>query len=79
MNVSTSERSDLLPGRGAGDSSSSAPLGPLRTSRGHSCLLHICRMFNAITGLCALLCALALGMAMWARGDASAKVGRSCC
>lgn len=70
MNVSASDRADLLPGRGSG---SSAPLAAPR-SRGHDCLLHVCRIFNAITGLCALLCAMAFGMAMWVRSEASERV-----
>jgi hypothetical protein len=34
-------------------------------------------VFNFLTALCALLCALAFGMAMWVRGEAPAKVGRA--
>ena len=44
------------------------------TGRGHSCLLQICRVFNFLTALCALLCALAFGMAIAVRGEATSKV-----
>ena len=53
--------------------SSSAPLGG-PPHRGHDCLLSFCRAFNFVTGLCAVLCALAFGMAMWVRGEAPTKV-----
>ena len=71
MNVAPGERADLLPGRGG---SSSAPLAARPASRGHDCLLHACRVFNAITGLCALLGALAFGMALGVRGVAAERV-----
>lgn len=72
MNVAA-ERQDLLPPSGG-----SAPLSigrqpPARLSRGADCLLHTCRVFNFLASLCALLCALAFGMAMWARGGAASK------
>lgn len=83
MNVgaaSAAERGELLPSRGSfsGGGGSSAPLaapgGRSSGSRGHSCLLQICRVFNFLTGLCAVLCALAFGMAIAVRGEAASKV-----
>lgn len=83
MNVgaaSTAERGELLPSRGSfsGGGGSSAALATPGSrsagSRGHSCLLQVCRVFNFLTGLCALLCALAFGMAIVVRGEAASKV-----
>ncbi|PSC67616.1 Golgi apparatus membrane TVP15 [Micractinium conductrix] len=66
------DRAELLPFGGPGVGSSSAPLGG-PPHRGHDCLLSFCRAFNFVTGLCAVLCALAFGMAMWVRGEAPTK------
>lgn len=82
MNVgaaSAAERGELLPSRGSfSGGGSSAPLAPAGGraggGRGHSCLLQICRVFNFLTALCALLCALAFGMAIAVRGEATSKV-----
>ena len=80
--ASAAERGELLPSRGSfsGGGGSSAPLAPpggrgAAGSRGHSCLLQVCRAFNFLTALCALLCALAFGMAIVVRGEATSKVG----
>lgn len=79
--ASAAERGELLPSRGSfsgGGGGSSAPLAPpggAAASRGHSCLLQVCRVFNFLTALCALLCALAFGMAIVVRGEATSKVG----
>ncbi|KAL4420048.1 hypothetical protein ABPG77_007487 [Micractinium sp. CCAP 211/92] len=67
------ERAELLPGTGPGLGGTSAALAAQRQTRTHDCLLHACRVFNFLTALCALLCALAFGMAMWVRGPASMK------
>ncbi len=81
MNVgasSAAERGELLPSRGSFSGGGSAPLAPpagrAPASRGHSCLLQVCRVFNFLTGVCALLCALAFGMAITVRGEAASKV-----
>ena len=71
MNASDAERQDLLPGSLSAAGGSSAP-----PPGGGDCLLHICRVFNFLTSVCALLCALAFGMSMWVRGDATVKVRR---
>ncbi|EFN53987.1 hypothetical protein CHLNCDRAFT_135951 [Chlorella variabilis] len=68
MNASDAERQDLLPGSLSAAGGSSAP-----PPGGGDCLLHICRVFNFLTSVCALLCALAFGMSMWVRGDATVK------
>ncbi|KAI7837415.1 hypothetical protein COHA_008782 [Chlorella ohadii] len=80
MNVgasSAAERGELLPSRGSFSGGGSAPLAPpagrAPASRGHSCLLQVCRVFNFLTGVCALLCALAFGMAITVRGEAASK------
>ncbi|KAL4440625.1 hypothetical protein ABPG75_003626 [Micractinium tetrahymenae] len=68
------ERTELLPGTAPSLGGTSAPLAVApRRSRTHDCLLRTCRVFNFLTALCALLCALAFGMAMWVRGQAPIK------
>lgn len=69
------ERAELLPSTAPGLGGTSAALAAPRHTRTHDCLLHACRVFNFLTALCALLCALAFGMAMWVRGQAPIKVG----
>ncbi|KAL4852839.1 hypothetical protein ACK3TF_006106 [Chlorella vulgaris] len=68
------ERQDLLPTHGP---LSAAPggstVGLVEGRRSGDCLLYVCRMVNVLTAMCALLCALAFGMAWWVRGDAPAK------
>jgi hypothetical protein len=72
------ERQDLLPTHGP---LSAAPggstVGLVEGRRSGDCLLYVCRMVNVLTAMCALLCALAFGMAWWVRGDAPAKVNRA--
>lgn len=67
------ERAELLPSTAPGLGGTSAALAAPRHTRTHDCLLHACRVFNFLTALCALLCALAFGMAMWVRGQAPIK------
>ena len=80
-NTAMNDRQDLLPSHlspsaSLGGLGSGGAGGPLAApSRGADCLLHACRVLNFLTSLCALLCALAFGMAMWVRGDAPVKVG----
>lgn len=64
------DRGELLPLTSSG---ASAPLAAPPRHRGHDCLLHTCRIFNFLTAICAMLCALAFGMAMWVRGEAPLK------
>eukprot|EP00887_Chlorella_sp_A99_P002265 scaffold10.g2265.t1 len=77
-----SEQQGLLPGPGrcgvfsssggGGGEPAGGPLAPPQPQRA-DCLLALCRTFNGIAAICALLCGLACGLALFLRSEAPTK------